>query len=226
MKHLFAFTLAISSLCCLAQWPTLPYNPDDNADGLIGVADLQALLANYGNEFASAVVSEDGESAIVYMGNMGYPHCEYACENLPGFWTMPKLRDLIPVWSEVYGNQIGRTWLHINYLGNSAIVDLDSPYPFFEGSTNATYAGYVLDQPYPLSSSYKCYCVAKQLPRVEYSYCMVADGVDLNLGAQGSNAAVFQSCCDDKVQNGWYPLGGYSKGHTNDGAQAFWRWAE
>ena len=42
-----------------AQFPSLPYNPDENGDGLIGVV-LQGLLANYGNEFASAVISEDG----------------------------------------------------------------------------------------------------------------------------------------------------------------------
>ena len=45
-----------------AQSFPLPYNPDENGDGLIGVADLQGLLSNYGSEFSGAVISEDGES--------------------------------------------------------------------------------------------------------------------------------------------------------------------
>ena len=59
---------------CAAQSFPLPYNPDENGDMLIGVVDLQALLANYGLEFSSAVLSEDGESAITYMGDMAHPH--------------------------------------------------------------------------------------------------------------------------------------------------------
>ena len=62
MKRLIALMLCAVSLGAEAQFPNLPYNPDENADGLIGVVDLQGLLSNYGNEFASAVVSEDGES--------------------------------------------------------------------------------------------------------------------------------------------------------------------
>ena len=42
-----------------AQSPYLPYNPDENADGLIGVADLQALLAVYSQEFSSAILSDN-----------------------------------------------------------------------------------------------------------------------------------------------------------------------
>ena len=50
MKNLLTISALLVSSLAMGQWPSLPYNPDDNADGLIGVADLQALLANYGNE--------------------------------------------------------------------------------------------------------------------------------------------------------------------------------
>ena len=63
MKHLLTLTALLISSLAMGQFPNLPYNPDENGDGLIGVVDLQGLLANYGNEFASAVVSEDGESS-------------------------------------------------------------------------------------------------------------------------------------------------------------------
>ena len=41
------------SLGAAAQFPNLPYNPDENGDGLIGVVDLQGLLALYGVELDS-----------------------------------------------------------------------------------------------------------------------------------------------------------------------------
>ena len=53
MKHLLTLHALFrsSSLPMGQNLDHLPYNPDDNGDGLIGVADLQGLLANYGNEF-------------------------------------------------------------------------------------------------------------------------------------------------------------------------------
>ena len=61
-----------------------------------------------------------------------------------------------------------------------------------------------------------CFCVTKERPKVEYSYCEGESITDCALG---------------RVQDGWYPLGGISSYHdTYNGsqirAQAFWRWAE
>ena len=83
----------------------LPYNPDENGDGLIGVVDLQGLLSNYGSEFSGTVISEDGENAITYMGEMAYPLCAMACENLPGMWRLPTIEQLGLVWDEVNDDQ-------------------------------------------------------------------------------------------------------------------------
>ena len=44
----------------------IPYNPDDDSNGLIGTPDLLSLLALFGEEFSAAVVSEDNESAVMY----------------------------------------------------------------------------------------------------------------------------------------------------------------
>ena len=95
MKHLLTLALFAFGLNALAQFPNLPYNPDENGDGLIGVVDLQGLLANYGSEFSSAVLSEDLESAIVYMGEMAYPLCAQTCTNLPGIWSLPSIEEQI-----------------------------------------------------------------------------------------------------------------------------------
>ena len=79
MRYLITIVIAALSLNAFGQGiPQLPYNPDENGDGLIGVPDLQALLSQYGLEFNRAVLSEDAGSAIVYMGEMAHPVCSQA----------------------------------------------------------------------------------------------------------------------------------------------------
>lgn len=209
MKHLIFGVALLLSSAVEAQFPNLPYNPDDNGDGLIGVVDLQGLLANYGNEFSSAIVSEDGESAIVYMGEMGYPHCKYSCDHLPGLWSLPEVEDLVPVWEEATSTSPW-TWLTpADYTSN------------LTGGTYSTqkslrFASDGINLAAGLESSRRCYCTAKQLPRVEYSACIVNT-------AQTSN---FLNCCAEKVSEGWYPLDNAPSGASNHFSQAFWRWAE
>ena len=73
--------------------PCTKSNPDGNDDQFIGLPDLLDLLTVYGQEFQNAIVAEDGESAIMEVGTMNWFECEYACENLPGFWKMSKSSD-------------------------------------------------------------------------------------------------------------------------------------
>ena len=194
-----------------AQSFPLPYNPDENGDGLIGVADLQGLLTNYGLEFSGAVLSEDGESAITYMGEMAYPLCALSCENLPGMWFMPAMEDLGLVWGEVYTtNSTVETWLKREQGQNL-------PYQFTSNpGTNPTSHAITSSH---LSKNNRCFCVAKQLPRVEYSVCSYWRGGDWG-AADG-----YLDCAEEKVANGWFPLGGLSNSDRT-GGQAFWRWAE
>ena len=207
------------STAAVAQIPTLPWNPDENGDQYIGLPDLLGLLTVYGQEFQNAIVAEEGESAIMYMGDMGLIDCGYVCENLPGFWTLPNLFDLAPVLSDI-GN--ANVWLNDF---SSEEVTLNNSYeylhPRYRGSTSKVQ--FTIDT---WDDSYQCYCTAKQLPRVEYSFCLTTDDTYNDLNATGSGATVFQSCCDDKIENGWYPLGGLSKGDVNDVGQAFWRFAQ
>lgn len=51
MKQFLTASAMLFSLLAAAQFPNLPYNPDENSDGLIGVVDLQGLLANYGSDW-------------------------------------------------------------------------------------------------------------------------------------------------------------------------------
>ena len=53
MKQLVALMMCAVSLGAAAQSTiTYPYNPDGNADSLIGVSDIQDLLSGYGLPFS------------------------------------------------------------------------------------------------------------------------------------------------------------------------------
>ena len=216
MKHLMTLVALLVSTAAVAQIPTLPWNPDENGDQYIGLPDLLGLLTVYGQEFENAIVAEDGESAIIYMGDMGLLQCDHACENLPGFWNMPNPPDLAPVLADVQTAWIAIDWSQ-EALRQAAATNVYA-FPFFD-------TGKIRSTQFIDSEDVSCYCTAKQLPRVEYSYCMTT-GSTYNTGGAGGGAVLFQTCCDDKVENGWFPLGGISKGSTNDGGQAFWRFAQ
>ena len=198
---------------CAAQSFTLPYNPDENGDMLIGVVDLQALLANYGQEFSSVVLSEDGESAITYMGEMAYPLCAQACRNLPGMWDISTIEDLGLIWDEVGGTKSTQT--------AADLIWITLPEGTRQFSSFGRFWNYQYD--YGISHSgfgnqngnfeYDCYCAARQLPRVEFYKCV----------GNGSDAVEeCVTCTNTKLAEGWQllPPGGGST------VQDLWRWAE
>lgn len=49
---------------------TYPYNPDGNADSLIGASDIQDLLSNYGLPFSPGEIMISGESLFDLLTNM------------------------------------------------------------------------------------------------------------------------------------------------------------
>ena len=215
MKHLMTLVALLVSTAAVAQIPTFPWNPDENGDQFIGLPDLLGLLTVYGQEFENAIVAEDGESAIMYMGDMGLLQCDHACANLLGFWNIPSPPDLAPVIEDVQ-----QAWIDIDWSQEplQRIANVYE-YPFFD-------TGKIRSTQFIDSENVSCYCTAKQLPRVEYSFCLTTSDTYNDLYATGGGALVFQSCCADKVENGWYPLGGLSKGANSDGGQAFWRFAQ
>ena len=55
------FTLLLAASCLTADGQvTYPYNPDGNADALIGATDLQDLLTSYGGAFSPSEIQVDG----------------------------------------------------------------------------------------------------------------------------------------------------------------------
>ena len=61
MNRFFTLLFAASSLTAVGQ-VTYPYNPDGNADALIGVTDLQDLLATYGQGFVPNEILVDWQA--------------------------------------------------------------------------------------------------------------------------------------------------------------------
>lgn len=162
MRYLVTLLLAALSFNAVGQGiPQLPYNPDATEDGFIGSPDLLELLSLYGEEFSSAILSEDQESAIVYMGDLAHPLCNLACDNLPGFWNMSTMDDLGLVWNEVANETI---WVLAEHKSNDPLA-------------------YIYDQMYYSTNQagqlFGCYCATHELPKVEYK--IVIDNYDFNL---------------------------------------------
>ena len=217
MNQFFTFTsrvlaallfVALTTESAAQSFP-LPYNPDENGDGLIGVVDLQGLLANYGSEFSGAVISEDGESAITYMGDMAYPLCAQACRNLPGMWEMPTIEDLGLVWSEIQsGNEV---WLNKNDYN-----DLTTSIPYWRPYNSSIEASSYLPE------THKCYCAARQLPKVEYEICSALSGA-----GTGPTLDELKTCVNNKLAEGWMLKGDVQKDNSSYRCfQTLWRWAE
>lgn len=63
MKRLVAMMMCAVSLGVAAQSTiTYPYNPDEDGNGQIAVADLQGILATYGGAFSPSEILVDGET--------------------------------------------------------------------------------------------------------------------------------------------------------------------
>ena len=213
MKHLTTLLTLLLSCSMHAQGPVeFPWNPDADGDDFIGVNDLMALLGEFDSVFSEEALylSEDSLSAMYEVGGpINFIQCQLACNNLPGRWKMPQLNEILFVadnfmWLETQpgGMKIVNNQLQPTYLSpNGSIWQVDA------------------------SQVRHCFCVTKERPKVEYSYCSVPSDGNNVVGVQ-QFVDDFQACCDAKVQEGWYPLGGMARGAVEDQSQAFWRWAE
>ena len=211
MKHLMTLAALFVSSMAMAQIPTFPWNPDGNGDGVIGSSDLIELLTVYGQEFQNAIVSENQESALLYMGRKKSFDCIYACQNLPGRWSLPEAGEIsaiMPLIADTTSNPNLDTWLSYDEPWINEAADGDVYYPVLDvylwTSTGLDFDGIAHEN---AANSNLCYCSIKQLPRVEYITCNVINDA---------------SCADSLVGDGWYPMGSVS----DSGTQAFWRYAQ
>ena len=209
MKHLTTLLALLLSCSMLAQGPVeFPWNPDADGDDFIGVNDLMALLGEFDSVFSEEALylSEDELSAMYDAGSMNYVQCQIACKNLPGNWKMPRLSEVT-----VSGEEMWLETPESGYYFSSNTWKVN--YLNADGAIKIETSGY---------DNFSCFCATKERPKVEYTYCI------------GDWENGIQECAGQKVEDGWYPLGGIS-GHSGIGSddsdhqfiqQAFWRWAE
>ena len=216
MKHLTTLLALLLSCSMLAQGPVeFPWNPDADGDDFIGVNDLMALLGEFDSVFSEEALylSEDSTSAMYNVGNKTFLGCHIACKNLPGYWRMPEFEDVsvegLVMWVQVEG--------YPNNLSNAVTLAANGQLDFGNG----------------IQYNQQCFCVTKERPKVEYSFC---DGGD-------PSGAGFTQCINEKLAEGWYPLSGFPTVHHRQGYgvihnqnsqihfeqnshASFWRWAE
>ena len=216
MKLLTTLFTLLLSCTMLAQGPVeFPWNPDSDGDDFIGVNDLMALLGEFDSVFSEEglYLSEDSLSAMYDAGSMNYIECQSTCGDLPGNWKIPKLKDVvipnINTWIELSTSDAQSGHLYGHYMHENGDAYIST-----------------------LGDSRGCFCVTKERPKVEYSYC--------SGGAPSSEG--FNQCINEKLAEGWYPLSGFpvardrqgylgnsDSWNTHYGAQShasFWRWAE
>ena len=217
MKRILTLIFCTVAFSAFSQDFPIPYNPDDDSNGLIGTPDLLSLLALFGEEFSAAVVSEDNESAVMFTGDLAYPICVQTCKNLPGPWEIVSFEDLGLVWNEVKtSNTIVKTWIRKE---NYAISSAEEPFQYFFSDNAGPTSYHRLEQTNYPAKEYRCYCHIQEVPRVEYFTCSssCSDGVE-----------VLDACVNDKMADGWYTAGAaqvqqvYSTCHW----QTLWRWAD
>jgi len=73
----------------------MPYNPDSEPDGYIGVADVLEVLSIFGSQWNASDIylSNDNSSMTMYVGELNYPACLAACDDLPSNWRLADLLD-------------------------------------------------------------------------------------------------------------------------------------
>lgn len=214
MKRIFFLAFAGLSLGLQAQSPYLPYNPDENVDGLIGVADLQGLLSQYGSEFSASVLGDD--IALVRLEDSGLIDCRSNCRSLPGPWSMVDLdviaeninqvAELVPVSAQYSTGSQNYMWYGDGSTSGSVVkyFALDG-IRALSGTTSTAY------------TSRACLCYVAQYPHVEYDFCY--------LEALPGDDADFRDCVEAKASAGWVPVTGVAQDYGRM-YQAFWRWSQ
>jgi len=195
-----------------------PYNPDADNDDIIGVNDLLELLSLFGGEFAeeNLYVNESETSAIYHIeGFWYYGMCAAKCRELPsGKWRIMEFDDWCQfhneIESEFSAGGGSHAWLLESVEPTTSALATSTVYHPTVSVNNSDKGNLHL---FPTTSGATCFCSTHERPKVEYSYCFGND---------------FEACTNEKVANGWYPLGSimYDAFGWTEHNQAFWRWAE
>ena len=228
MRYLITLLIAALSLNAFSQGiPQLPYNPDSNGDGFIGVSDLQDFLATYANEFIPENLLVSQGTAFYYLGILDYAHCYNQSENLIGNWKMLDERTLLEnfklladtttlLWNGNYSSPSRFLWFGPNdsfeeYSSNSTKKFLKIAYQeYYDDSyeNNGWYdfgATHIGAEDSSTPDKFNCFCYLKERPKIEYTRAT-------------QDAPIEQ--INQLTSQGWYIQS------TTQSYIHFWRWAE
>ena len=229
MKRLVALMICAVSLGAAAQF-RLPYNPDENGDGFIGVADLQSFLTNYGNEFVVENLSLVNETALYYLGVKSRYQCPQEVQNLTGNWSVLDLKHLMQNFDVIANMAFEEApstptyflrdsdnfqeWGYLALNGTNYGPDWSEGWFYLGVGTTTLTSSSANSYVGPLAGSTHCFCYLEENPKVEYCFC-------------NGPLETFLECTEEKTSLGWYPSGDISPESTaGHFVQAFWRWAE
>ena len=218
MRHLLTSLALFATFAAAGQVDgvQLPYNPDVEPDGFIGINDVLAILPLYGQEYSSEelLVSADSSHTLLHVGDMNFYQCSGACASLMGSWRLPSIEDfgryeeLVSECPDV--GCFSTRWINLpeyNHIGNSAAVLYQAWVPNIE----------TRDIHY---SQVECWCATQERPKVEY---LVLDPME---SIYNDSAVEFEPWLNEKAQEGWRLMptpAGYAEPGT---WVVLWRWAE
>ena len=216
MKHLLTLTALFISSLAMGQFPNLPYNPDDNGDGLIGVSDLQSFLALYNTEF-SAAVSGNG-IVFIELGSMNKPECYTACNDLPGRWRVSSFLEVTENW-ELFAETIAWEYAGVGSSNDSDPFWLSHDWSQGNHPLNQEQEGARFDDSsggwsivvMGLSDkdNHRCVCSITERPKIEYQRI-----------AQDGSDTYMNTIVNEFLNEGWYI-------QSNDELYMhLWRWKD
>jgi|GEM_PF-5698057 hypothetical protein len=230
MRHLLACLAILAAFNVNAQIDgfQLPYNPDSEPDGYIGVGDVLEVLSIFGSQWNASDIYLNDDSTDLYM-DMGQVHvakCLAICDALPGSWRMGNLTDFGNIMDQIPAG--GIPWFIQDDRLDIPNVDAVSTMPGISssigkisyGPPESGYAAiYQLDYDDVFQEN-RCLCATQERPKVEY---LVFDPME-SISTDG--AVEFDSWLNEKAQEGW-KLMPTPSGYAEPGTWVFlWRWAD
>ena len=221
MKHLLACLAILAGFNVTAQVDgfQLPYNPDSEPDGYIGVGDVLEVLSIFGSQWNASDIymSNDNSSMTMYVGEMNYHNCLAACSQLGGDWRLSTFKDFAHILDTLGLEQSQTLWLNDLSAEKGGTEPKYLVWQTGAGSYPQTYTtnGF--------ASNYGCYCSTHERPKVEQDCCYSYSG-------QGTSQSLSElnTCINQKLADGWMLYSGPGVSPVQSGAtyQCVWRFAD
>ena len=216
MKHLLACLAILAAFNVTAQVDgfQLPYNPDSEPDGYIGVADILEVLSIFGSQFSpdDIYTNDDSTHVVLDIGTMTYFECLAQCNQLEGSWRVTTKMDIGYAWQGLANGSY-----YLNSEASPANNCFLCSYSLEKTSSTSLIAGPSGTQ--NISDSPTCLCATQERPKVEY--------IVANSGASNVDSATeLENFLNAKAQDGWHLMPSPASASDGGNKICLWRWAD